>query len=466
MMMMDVGMYGHGHHNQYGSTYNPSEANFFGYQGESYPQGHTSEHQLSHYATSYYYEDSSYLCGNSSESPPPQQDINYYHPSHHQPIPHDNPIINTESGLSYTNLDYANSGACSNSGYLNSNQNIYPSDAGYQRTQSEVMARHHDNIIDGRQSHSYYDTKYHHLDNDSYSQLVLQNTSCAEYQQLQYKEEPTATQELDRTHPSLHSISQLSTVPRHTPAIPTYKWMQVKRNVPKPHDFCRYRTISEYISIEIPKMTTIRVLFIFAAIAASSANLQCEHARPNIPSDWIDMVKPCVQKVRAQIQTELEASIQYLAMAAHFSRDTVNRPGFAKFFFQAASEERQHALKLISYLLMRGELASGVNKLIKKTIIPPVVSWASGVDALKDALRLEAKVTKYIRGVISECEHPEEKEGQGFNDYHLVDYLNADFLEEQYKGQRDLAGMISNLEKMMNEHPALGEFMFDKKLLD
>ncbi|KAK5649689.1 hypothetical protein RI129_000718 [Pyrocoelia pectoralis] len=232
MMMMDVGMYGHGHHNQYGSTYNPSETNFFGYQGESYPQGHNSEHQ--HYSASYYYEDSSYMCGNSSESPPPQPDINYYHSSHHQPIQHDNPIINTESGLSYTNLDYANSSACSNSGYLSSNQNIYTSDAGYQRTQSEAMARHPDNIIDARQSHSYYDTKYHHLDNDSYSHLVLQNTSCAEYQQLQYKEEPISTPELDRTHPSLHSISQLSTVPRHTPAIPTYKWMQVKRNVPKP----------------------------------------------------------------------------------------------------------------------------------------------------------------------------------------------------------------------------------------
>lgn len=208
------------------------------------------------------------------------------------------------------------------------------------------------------------------------------------------------------------------------------------------------------------------VIVIFAAVATSSASLQCEHAKPNIPKDWIDMVKPCVQKMRAQIQTELEASIQYLAMGAHFSRDRINRPGFAKFFFQSASEERQHALKLISYLLMRGELTSNVSKLIKKTIVPSTLSWVSGVDALKDALRLEAKVTKSIRGVIEECEQPKEEEGYGYNDYHLVDYLTGEFLEEQYKGQRDLAGKISNLEKMMDEHKALGEFMFDKKLLD
>lgn len=48
----------------------------------------------------------------------------------------------------------------------------------------------------------------------------------------------------------------------------------------------------------------------------------------------------------------------------------------------------------------------------------------------------------------------------------LVDYLTGEFLEEQYKGQRDLAGKISTLGKMMQTHGALGEFLFDKKLLN
>jgi hypothetical protein len=53
---------------------------------------------------------------------------------------------------------------------------------------------------------------------------------------------------------------------------------------------------------------------------------------------------------------------------AHFSRDTVNRPGFAKMFFESASEEREHAIKIISYLLMRGELTSEVRKLIQNPV--------------------------------------------------------------------------------------------------
>lgn len=80
------------------------------------------------------------------------------------------------------------------------------------------------------------------------------------------------------------------------------------------------------------------------------------------------MVSPCVKKMRNQIQEELKAAMQYLAMAAHFSRDTINRPGFAKMFFESASEEREHAIKLISYLLMRGELTSDVSTLLRTTV--------------------------------------------------------------------------------------------------
>ncbi|KAF7287528.1 ferritin heavy chain-like [Rhynchophorus ferrugineus] len=197
-----------------------------------------------------------------------------------------------------------------------------------------------------------------------------------------------------------------------------------------------------------------------SCIALASAELQCEHKQPNVPKEWIDMGKSCVKKVRDQVTEELKASMQYMAMGAHFARDSVNRPGFAKLFFDAATEERNHAIEFISYLLMRGELTSDVSNLIKRNLVPKKVSWASGVEALRDALKLEASVTKKIRSIIKTCE-----EDPAFNDYHLVDYLASDFLTEQYKGQRDLAGKSSTLDKMMDKHGVLGEFLFDKQLL-
>lgn len=92
------------------------------------------------------------------------------------------------------------------------------------------------------------------------------------------------------------------------------------------------------------------------------------HKELNIPQEWRDMVPPCVRSMRTQIEDELKAAMQYMAMGAYFSQDTVNRPGFADLFFKAASEEREHGIKLIHYLLQRGELTTKVSELIKRNV--------------------------------------------------------------------------------------------------
>lgn len=51
------------------------------------------------------------------------------------------------------------------------------------------------------------------------------------------------------------------------------------------------------------------------------------------------------------------------------------------------------------------------------------------------------------------------------DDYHISDHLTGEFLEEQYRGMRELAGKISTLGKMMKNSGALGSFLFDKELL-
>lgn len=205
-------------------------------------------------------------------------------------------------------------------------------------------------------------------------------------------------------------------------------------------------------------MKFVAVLVVMAAFALNSAygDMKCSVEQPEIPTDWIDMKGECMRAVRHQIQMEIDASYAYLAMGAYFSRDTVNRPGFAELFFKSAKEEREHGSKLIEYLSMRGQLTKDVTSLIKT----PSVSkhdWDNGVAALEDALNLETKVTKSIRKLIETCE-------KGYNHYHLVDYLTGVYLEEQLHGQRELAGKLSTLKKMMTNHGALGEFLFDKDL--
>lgn len=173
------------------------------------------------------------------------------------------------------------------------------------------------------------------------------------------------------------------------------------------------------------------------------------------------MVDVCSEGIRGQIQKEIDASINYLSMGAYFSQDRVNRPGFAKFFFHAASEEREHAYKLMQYLLMRGNLRHSLLETIQLNKINiGKRTWENGLQALSVALELEKSVTASILDVMKLCEEAKEK-----NDYHAVDYLINEFLDEQYKGQRDLAGKISELNRMEHAQGSLGEFLFDKKLL-
>jgi len=204
----------------------------------------------------------------------------------------------------------------------------------------------------------------------------------------------------------------------------------------------------------------IASIFVLAVATSAQAKLKCQEKQADVPTEWLDMTRGCVKEVRRQVQAEIDASMAYMAMGAYFAKDTVNRPGFSEFFFKAAGEEREHASKLIEYMLMRGQLTDDVSNLITVNV-PQKVKWQSGVEALKDALQTEAKVTKSIKQVIEKCEQDD-----GNNDYHFVDYLTGDFLEEQYHGQRDLAGRISTLDKLMMSQGPLGEFLYDKKLLE
>ncbi|KAI5741069.1 hypothetical protein M8J76_010046 [Diaphorina citri] len=47
----------------------------------------------------------------------------------------------------------------------------------------------------------------------------------------------------------------------------------------------------------------------------------------------------------------------------------------------------------------------------------------------------------------------------------LSDWLTGEFLDEQYKGQRKLAGMLSTMRKTEGTHGKLTEFLMDKEFL-
>lgn len=146
-------------------------------------------------------------------------------------------------------------------------------------------------------------------------------------------------------------------------------------------------------------------------------------------------------------------------MGAYFAQDDVNLEGFSNMFFDHADEEREHGVKFIEYLRMRGD--DDTNFLDSGDILPLLGKsrWEDGEDALRDALAMEKMVTGSIKKLVDVCEADESK------DYHAADWLTGEWLEEQLAGQRQLAGMINSLATFRQNHEHLADWMFSNQLL-
>ncbi|XP_018645099.1 ferritin, putative [Schistosoma mansoni] len=157
----------------------------------------------------------------------------------------------------------------------------------------------------------------------------------------------------------------------------------------------------------------------------------------------------CEAGVNKQINMELYASYVYMTMAFHFNRDDVALNGFYKFFLNESEEERQHAIKLMTYQNMRG------GRIVLQDIsAPPQLSWNSGLHAMQDALDLEKKVNQSLMELVAV--------GERHRDTHFCDFINNEYLEIQVQSMKKLSDYITNLIRVGN---GLGEYTFDKETL-
>lgn len=205
---------------------------------------------------------------------------------------------------------------------------------------------------------------------------------------------------------------------------------------------------------------------IFAFCGVSSVYATCSSGLHNSPygpasaADPDNYHKKCIDGLRGQIRKEFSASMQYLIMGAYFAQDDVNLPGVSKMFFDHADEERQHGIKFLEYLRMRGDTQdSGI---VGDEVLKPVLKkyeWTNMEEALRDALKMEKYVTGAVKGLIDTCDNDNTQ------DYHSADWLTGTWLEEQLQGQRHLSGMINTLSGFRRDHEELADWMFDKQIL-
>ncbi|XP_047735815.1 ferritin subunit [Hyalella azteca] len=210
-------------------------------------------------------------------------------------------------------------------------------------------------------------------------------------------------------------------------------------------------------------------LFMAALVATSvtavsdPSSFNCDPPR-SAPSS-VCYVPDCTRRIAHHIQEELNAAFSYLYMAAHFDDDRIARHGLAKFLYESASEERQHAILMLEYLNKRGVLFNETYNL--KTSDNEVFLPASCNEYRSLTIPIKTikflsqhQVTNSIYKIVEAC---------GL-DFHAADVFTDPILDEQHEGIRKLQGAIRTFKDMTDGHThtsagAMAEFMFDQKIL-
>lgn len=149
--------------------------------------------------------------------------------------------------------------------------------------------------------------------------------------------------------------------------------------------------------------------------------------------------------LNAQINAEMWSAYLYLSMSVNAAAK--GHKGVANWFAIQFREEQDHAQIMINHVLSRG------NEVKLAPIAEVATEWNSSLDAFKDTLAHEKKVTSLIHNLYALAE--EEK------DYAALGMLRW-FVDEQVEEEENAADIIASLEQVGGDK--LGMFMIDKEL--
>ncbi|MBN1525864.1 MAG: ferritin [Spirochaetales bacterium] len=146
-----------------------------------------------------------------------------------------------------------------------------------------------------------------------------------------------------------------------------------------------------------------------------------------------------------QINMEMFSSYLYLSMAADFIDK--NLPGFAKWMGMQAGEENSHAMKIFHYLAERGA------RIELEAIDAPKKSWGTPLEAFKEALAHEQKVTASIGKIVDLAREKKD---------HATEVFLQWFVTEQVEEEANATDNVVKLEMAKDNTGAL--YMLDREL--
>lgn len=146
-----------------------------------------------------------------------------------------------------------------------------------------------------------------------------------------------------------------------------------------------------------------------------------------------------------QLTDELYSSYLYLSIAAHFEEQSLK--GFANWFRIQSQEEYGHAMKFYNFIIRTG------GRVILTQIDAPKTSWKNVMDAFKDTLTHEKKITGLIHKLVDLSIQSK--------DYATNNFLQW-FVNEQVEEEATVEEIIRKLE-MIGDNKG-GLYMLDREL--
>ena len=137
-----------------------------------------------------------------------------------------------------------------------------------------------------------------------------------------------------------------------------------------------------------------------------------------------------VDALNEQIAREFAAAHQYVRIGVHYAAQTF--PQLSALFYEQADEEREHAMKMVSYLLDRdANVHFGA-------IEEPRADFPDHVAPIGHALEQEKRVTVHINGLFEIARETRDYQSEQFLQW---------FLEEQVEEEAAMSDLLEVAER-------------------
>ncbi|MFN2508837.1 MAG: ferritin [Chthoniobacterales bacterium] len=140
-----------------------------------------------------------------------------------------------------------------------------------------------------------------------------------------------------------------------------------------------------------------------------------------------------IDAINEQAGNEFGASLQYVAIAAHFAGDALSQ--LSEHFFRQAEEEKDHAMRFIKYVIDAG------GRVVLPAIAAPQSQFTNAEEAIKLSLDQEVKVTHQINALVELA--------RSENDYITINFLQW-FLAEQLEEVSSMDNLLKIVQRADN----------------